>query len=138
MKQQISITTYQIQHFHIFNMKHTLMITMAFILVLVLPAHGSKEESDSPMPRSLETVTRADWRARCKSRRDTCYTVARVSAQATGSNPDCVYNACCSCYYACNRSSRFVYRKDCLNVKRAWAEGSCSKSKASYRDSCPK
>lgn len=103
-----------------------LTILLAVLVVLIVSAQeGAAVE--------VAHDVRANWRARCKSRRDTCYHTARVSAGAAKPNPNYVYNACCSCYYACHKSRRYIYRKDCLNVKRAWASGTCSKNHASTK-----
>ena len=128
------------------SMYSFMRISMVLAAVALLVAHSAQAatqtaaQAAAPAVRQdaqvLPTAVRANWYARCKSRRDTCYTVARAMASSRQPNPTCVYNACCSCYYACNRSRRFTYRKDCLNVKRAWAQGSCSKSSASWRAGC--
>ena len=113
-------------------------ISIVLVAVALLAAHSAQGAAPAahPVANVIPTAVRANWYARCKSRRDTCYNTAKNMQSSTQPNPTCVYNACCSCYYACNRSRRYVYRKDCLNVKRAWAQGSCSKSEASYRSGC--
>lgn len=115
---------------------------MVLAAVALLVVHGAQAATQAVTPAVrqnadvLPTAVRANWYARCASRRNTCFTVARSMANAPQPNRACVYNACCSCYYACNRSSRLVYRKDCLNIKRAWAQGSCSKNSPSRRAGC--
>lgn len=130
--------TYHVKHLKskMYGFMRTWMVLAALALLAV--AHGAQGATPSVHQdaKVLPTAVRANWRARCKSRRDNCLSVARAMQSSRQPNRTCVYNACCSCYYACNRSGRRVYRKDCLNIKRAWAQGGCSKKRASWRRGC--
>lgn len=76
-------------------------------------------ESIDRMPTSI----RANWRARCGSRYSSCTWAVKCRE---GKYPGCyadnkaVTDACCSCYSACKKSRRNIYKERCRTRARKY------------------